>query len=76
MMKKIYILIRQDESHTEIDADREINDPEEIYVFNFEQGMVTVYDCAEMFFDHVRSLVGQYAHEYTLGSLLNWNYGE
>lgn len=76
MAREIYILIRQDETHTEIDADREIDDPEEIYLFNFEDGTVTVYDCAEMFFDHVRSVAGQVAQNYALGSLTDWEYGD
>jgi hypothetical protein len=58
---RIRVMIRQDESHSLIDIDRDINDPEEVYSFTYSSGQVGIFDCADLFYEGVRPIADQYA---------------
>lgn len=75
-MRHLYVMIRQNESHTEIPYSREIENYEGCYEFKYAEGTVQIWDCAGLPFDEVRVIADEYAVLERLGSLAAWNYSE
>lgn len=73
-MLKIRAMIRQDESHTEIELECEIDDPEEAYCFVYKVGEVHVFDCAELFYEGVRPIANSYVEWNKPGEFVEWEY--
>jgi hypothetical protein len=75
-MRHMYVMIRQDESHTEISYEREIVNYEECYRFKYREGTVDIWDCAALPVDDVRVIANEYAHVEQLGAFVAWDYGD